>query len=478
MPAIRLVVTSSFVLGASILGACMDIDVEAARQYATTSVDGDADAYANAGPRDLRDCDDADPDIHPNVIERGNGLDDNCNGLVDEPMLDYRSDRPTQIGLFPRVPEFRIRISDAAQLAYLDDGGCPYGGDYFECLDDGRGVDYCKSTVLTCQPASQVKYKLTYVALANASATPTTTDLGVLDIAPNWRRAADPILVVDPNSSIHDLAPLTVYQFQVQLYASDGSTLGPQSDWFYSVTAGTLASPLTPLKWGRVDIVLRAFDELGDFQDGLVGLGGTLKPDGSRYTGDGLPIKWCDDFVRYVGIRVTDGLDGIAANQVEDGGNAFWNTMDPNHVPNAFRDTNYDGCGTWKVDPGVLYPGAKAGSVIDDGCQQYTSLGIVALDTKDNQFFSNQPFDLYYDPIKSLPQNQGVGNFQSMDSHAGIFLAFDPNGDGSSDGAGTIGTVWSIEGNVTNRVKIVSRPSDSTFINGYGKLTEAMFTLP
>jgi hypothetical protein len=57
-----------------------------------------------------------------------------------------------------------------------------------------------------------------------------------------------------------------------------------------------------------------------------------------------------------------------------------------------------------------------------------------------------------------------------------MFLAFDPNGDGTFAGAGTIGTVWSIEGNVSNRVAIMHRPSDSTVINGFGKLTQAMFS--
>jgi hypothetical protein len=38
--------------------------------------------------------------------------------------------------------------------------------------------------------------------------------------------------------------------------------------------------------------------------------------------------------------------------------------------------------------------------------------------------------------------------------------------------------VWSIEGNAGNRVVVIPRASDNGVINGFGKLTEAMFTLP
>jgi glutamate synthase domain-containing protein 3 len=62
-----------------------------------------------------------------------------------------------------------------------------------------------------------------------------------------------------------------------------------------------------------------------------------------------------------------------------------------------------------------------------------------------------------------------------MDSHAGMFLAFDPAGDGTFAGAGAGGTVWSIEGNVGDRVQVKHRSGTDTVINGFGKVTEAMF---
>jgi hypothetical protein len=146
--------------------------------------------------------------------------------------------------------------------------------------------------------------------------------------------------------------------------------------------------------------------------------------------------------------------------------------MNPDNIPNAFRDPLDDGCGT---EIGDLNGNGVAGEVIRNGCQKLT-VAQVKLDRNDNQFYSNISTNVYYDAVKSLPSNQGIGNYQAMDSHAGMFLAFDPNGDGTFAGAGTIGTVWSIEGNVSNRVAIMHRPSDSTVINGFGKLTQAMFS--
>jgi hypothetical protein len=293
------------------------------------------------------------------------------------------------------------------------------------------------------------------------------------------------ILSLNPNAPGRGLLPMTVYRMKVQLLDAAGVALGPSSSWFYVVTGGTSTAPSTTLKQGRIDIVLQALNQLGDFKDGLIGLDGTLEPDGTRFTGSSMtplhpsydPIDdlgWCDWFYRYVGIKVTDGLDGnIAANPVVDGGNLYWNaTMNPDNIPNAFRDPLDDGCGT---EIGDLNGNGVAGEVIRNGCQKLT-VAQVKLDRNDNQFYSNISTNVYYDAVKSLPSNQGIGNYQAMDSHAGMFLAFDPNGDGTFAGAGTIGTVWSIEGNVSNRVAIMHRPSDSTVINGFGKLTQAMFS--
>jgi hypothetical protein len=44
--------------------------------------DADGDGYCNAGPG--ADCDDTDPEVHPNASEMCNGRDDDCNGQADD----------------------------------------------------------------------------------------------------------------------------------------------------------------------------------------------------------------------------------------------------------------------------------------------------------------------------------------------------------------------------------------------------------
>jgi hypothetical protein len=370
---------------------------------------------------------------------------------ANAPTLLYSPARPLETASYPRLATLALRIHDAATITYLE-----------------------KNVI--------VQYQLTYQALSDASGVASVSPIELAVLGP-LVPFEPPIRVIriDPNDPARGLLPRTVYRLKIQLFGRGNLPLGPQSDWFYSVTAGTSTDPSDTLKWGRVDMVLRALDQLGDAEDGLIGAGGTVEPDGTRFvsvdhpryhTGDEL-TGWCDWFYRYIGVVVTDGLDGqLASDPVVDGGNLFWNaTLNPNNVPNGFRDPLDDGCGSELID---LDGNGVVGDVLMAGCQEHSS-SEVALDLDDNRFYSNISTNIYYDAIKSLAQNQAMGNYQAMDIHAGMFLAFDPNGDGSASGAGTVGTVWSIEGNVSDTVKIMHRASDSTTINGFGKLTATMF---
>lgn len=471
-------------LGAGLaLGACVDAPDDAATlddaealeakldpPFSVTpttlplAVDLDHDGYTTgSGPRD--DCNDLDASIHPYNIELPNSVDDNCDGVTDEPMLSYAPTRPPESATYPQLADLRLRISDAATVAYLNSN-------------------------------STVTYDLTYEALASASGPTPPAASGSLAISfHDWISATNVFtgqtthtLTVNPNDPARGWLARTPYRMKIQLRSSIGANLGPQSDWFYVVTGGTSAGPSTSLQWARVDIALRAFDQYGDSEDGLIGSHGSYAPDGQRFTASNLvplhpkydPVDetgWCDWFVHYIGAVVSDGADGnLAANVVVDGGSPFWHDMNPDNVPNAFRDPDGDGCGSENGDvdgDGVPY------ELIDKGCQDYAD-GTVLFDgdddgVDDNQFFANTPGNVYYSAIKSKPENQAMSNYEAIAGHAGIFLAFDPAGDGTFDGAGTIGTVWSIEGNVSGKVAVMHRTSDNANIKGYGKLTLAMF---
>jgi Putative metal-binding motif len=428
-----------------------------------TCADGTTHEAASAD-----DCDDTKSSIHPYRSETSsNGIDDNCDGRIDEPVFLYNVARPPESLSDAQLSTIDLRITDAATIANLNAN-------------------------------SSVRFTLTYEPLEHASGVAVVTPPQAAMVAPStWSPGgvlSPSILHLNPNSPTRGFTARTVYRLKVQLFDFTTVTpIGPETDWFYMVTGGTPAMPSDTLNWARVDLVLRALVEYGDSQEGEIGPNGTVAPDGTRFVSSlhpaynkGDELTWCDWFYHYLGAMVTDGLDGsIAANPVVEGGNTFWqHTMKPNNIPNAFRDPLGDGCGTALVDVDDY----RAGDGIDHGCQNYTATQ-VQLDRNDNQFYSNIATDIYYDAVKSLPSNQAMGNYQGMDHHAGMFLAFDAAGDGTFDGPGrfgtvgavgtidpveAVGTVWSIEGNYGDRVKVIPRPATSSTINGFGKLTLKM----
>lgn len=69
----------------SALGPCIECTGGACQE--ASNADGDGDGYFNTecnGVIKGDDCDDGDPDVHPDATERCNGTDDNCDGVADE----------------------------------------------------------------------------------------------------------------------------------------------------------------------------------------------------------------------------------------------------------------------------------------------------------------------------------------------------------------------------------------------------------
>ena len=136
-----------------------------------------------------QDCDDANVDIYPNAIEYCNGMDDNCNGSVDEStavnlttyFMDTDGDgygdatnvlntcpynqplntvevsgdcSPNNADVYPGAPEFCNGVDDNCN-GDVDEGvgvNAPQGSPTWYYDLDGDGFGNLSNTILACEP--------------------------------------------------------------------------------------------------------------------------------------------------------------------------------------------------------------------------------------------------------------------------------------------------------------------------------------
>jgi hypothetical protein len=101
----------------------------------TLFIDSDGDSFGDAEydtiscfasifgyVADSDDCDDSNADIYPGAIETENGLDDNCDGNIDEDLLSLESLDPMNIEVFPNpnFGNFTIQVEAIEESAIVD----------------------------------------------------------------------------------------------------------------------------------------------------------------------------------------------------------------------------------------------------------------------------------------------------------------------------------------------------------------------
>ncbi len=214
------------------------------------------------------DVDDSDPAVHPRRFELpSNGVDDNCDGRVDEPTFFYQTS-----GYSNTTTAFsmRIKINDAMALSYAS-------SPYWELV-------------------AYVQYqKLFDTSVTHNFGYATVTSFSVLtDYGRGYVR-------------VTGLEPGTMYRARVQLFARYRSNpayitpAGVQSTWYYTMTDSAYR-----ITQARKRIVLRALYEAYLSEIGYTGYLGDV-PDGTRYGAD-LGNWWCSEYYSWVTDHELEGM--------------------------------------------------------------------------------------------------------------------------------------------------------------------------
>ncbi|MBU0704917.1 MAG: putative metal-binding motif-containing protein, partial [Chloroflexi bacterium] len=213
------------------------------------------------------DCDDSNSNVHPYKNEWSNGLDDDCDGFVDEPTFSW----PAQTSQWSHGETwgyFWVKFNDERVLRLGDDG-------------------------------SKVEVQLEVETLGGET------------VLQDWQWTQVSSTQSWAELVLEDLDPGSVHEVRVREVRLGKKVIPQPQESFFTVT---LASQ-SPLDVARADVVLAALHEYGVYSiSGLVGYEGRLYPDGTRYLSGTLPGQnWCSEFYSEV---ISGAFDGPSARWI------------------------------------------------------------------------------------------------------------------------------------------------------------------